>query len=81
MAVFRKSSAPHFLVGRDRVGKLRLAQLVPLGKLTCALENDPGGIETNRWVRALPLRSRRAQWSSLFAQREIPLEKRVEFQA
>jgi hypothetical protein len=25
---------------------------VPLGKLTCALENDPGGIETNRWVRA-----------------------------
>jgi hypothetical protein len=52
LAVFRKSSAPHFMVGRDRAGKVRLAQLVPLGKLACALENDPGGIETNRWIRA-----------------------------
>lgn len=160
MSVFRKSSAPHFMVGRDRVGKVRLAQLVPLGKLACALENDPGGIETNRWVRAqvelvgyskqtpwkpdpkvadalgalmrtllevcqIPLSRpfgdatpsgtwatesnshRRSgvfgskpgwyghidlpenchwdpgalQWSSLFARREVPLEKRVEFQA
>ena len=52
MSVFRKHFAPHFLVGRDRLGKTRIAQLVPLGKLACALENDPGGTETNRWLRA-----------------------------
>jgi hypothetical protein len=52
MAVFRAHFAPHFLVGRDRLGRIRVAQLVPLGMLACALENRPGGGETNRWVRA-----------------------------
>jgi hypothetical protein len=52
MGVFRRHFAPHFLVGRDRLGRARIAQLVPLGMLACALENDSGGVETNRWSRA-----------------------------
>ena len=43
MSVFRVHYAPHFLVGAGRI-----AQLVPLGKMAAALENDPGGVETNR---------------------------------
>ena len=43
MSVFKQHYAPHFLVGPGRV-----AQLVPLGKMATALENPPGGYETNR---------------------------------
>lgn len=46
MSVFRKHFAPHFLVGAGRI-----AQLVPLGKMAAALENDPGGVETNSLAR------------------------------
>lgn len=46
MSVFRQHYAPHFLVGPHRI-----AQLVPLGDMAAALENPPGGVETNAWAR------------------------------
>jgi len=47
MSVFQRHFAPHFaLDGR------RIIQMVPLGMMACALENRPGGVETNRIVRA-----------------------------
>jgi hypothetical protein len=46
MSVFRNHYAPHFLVGTRRI-----AQLVPLGDIAAALENPPGGVETNTWAR------------------------------
>lgn len=48
MSVFRQHYAPHFLVGKDRAGNVRIAQLVPLGYMAAALENDAGGVDTNR---------------------------------
>jgi len=47
LSVFQQHFAPHFaLDGR------RIVQMVPLGMIACALENRPGGVETNRVVRA-----------------------------
>ena len=73
LAVFRQHFAPTFPAGRDVSGQLRLLQHVPLGYIASALENDPGGVETNRlfrvqievagfsklepWVPTWPLRS------------------------
>lgn len=51
LAVFRQHYAPHFTGGRDRRGTLRLYQHVPLGTMSAALVNAPGGVETNRDVR------------------------------
>ncbi len=48
MSVFRRHYAPHFLVGKDAHARVRIAQLIPLGYMAAALENDPGGVETNR---------------------------------
>jgi N-acetylmuramoyl-L-alanine amidase len=47
LSVFKQHYAPHFLVGAHKI-----AQLVPLGTMAAALENAPGGVETNRWARA-----------------------------
>lgn len=47
MSVFKRHYAPHFLVGKNRV-----AQLIPLGIMATALENDAGGDDTNRWAVA-----------------------------
>lgn len=47
MAVFKQHYAPHFLVGPRRI-----AQLVPLGKMSTALEHPGGYPETNRVCRA-----------------------------
>lgn len=52
LAVFRQHYAPHFTVGVDRKGRGRILQHVPLGEMAAALENHPGGVETNRVVRA-----------------------------
>src|SRR3954449_12656354 len=46
LSVFRQHYAPTFLCGSRRI-----AQLVPLGQMTGALENASGGVETNRWAR------------------------------
>ena len=47
MSVFRRHFAPHFtLDGQQTI------QLVPLGVIGAALENHPGGVETNLIVRA-----------------------------
>src|SRR5215212_10142507 len=47
MSVFRIHFAPTFTHDGER-----LIQLVPLGMMAAALENRPGGVETNRIVRA-----------------------------
>jgi hypothetical protein len=47
LAVFQHHFAPHFALDGQRI-----VQLVPLGMLACALENRPGGVETNSVVRA-----------------------------
>jgi len=47
LAVFRQHFAPHFTVGRDRNGRLRVLQHIPLGFMAAALKNLPGGVETN----------------------------------
>lgn len=49
---FRTHYAPHFLVGRDKAGKVRIIQFVSLGNWAAALENHSGGVETNRWAVA-----------------------------
>lgn len=46
LGVFKQHYSPTFLVGPSRI-----AQLVPLGYMTAALENAAGGVETNRWAR------------------------------
>lgn len=47
LSVFQQHFAPHFaLDGR------RIVQMIPLGMIGCALENRPGGVETNSIVRA-----------------------------
>jgi hypothetical protein len=47
LSVFQRHFAPHFaLDGR------RIVQMIPLGMIACALENRPGGVETNRITRA-----------------------------
>lgn len=51
LSVFRERYAPHFTVGVDAKLRPRIIQHVPLGKLAAALQNDPGGVETNREVR------------------------------
>ena len=48
--VFRQHYAPTFMVGRDRAGKVRILQFLPLGEMAAALENHYGGVETNREV-------------------------------
>jgi N-acetylmuramoyl-L-alanine amidase len=52
LAVFRQHFAPHFMVGRDARKAVRILQLVPLETMAAALENRPGGVETNRVCRA-----------------------------
>jgi hypothetical protein len=52
LSVFRRHYAPHFTVGRDRAGRVRIIQHVPLGEIAAALANRSGGVETNRWARA-----------------------------
>jgi hypothetical protein len=44
---FRTKYAPHFLIGRDKAGKVRIVQFVSLGNYASALENHSGGVETN----------------------------------
>ena len=46
LAVFRVHYAPHFTLDGER-----LIQLVPLGTMAAALENHPGGVETNSITR------------------------------
>lgn len=67
LRVFRRRNAPTFLVGRDRVGRVRIVQLVPLGEAAGSLVNLPGGVETNRWARAqieLVARSHASRWTA-----------------
>ena len=52
LSVFRQHYAPHFMVGRDRAGVVRIVQFCPLGEMAAALQNRAGGVETNRWARA-----------------------------
>lgn len=47
LSVFKQHYAPHFLVGPGRI-----AQLVPLGKMSTALEHPRGTQETNRIAKA-----------------------------
>ena len=49
---FESVDAPHFLVGADRKGKVRICQLVALGRTAGALEHRKGTVETNSWARA-----------------------------
>lgn len=44
---FKVKYAPHFLVGRDKTGKVRIVQFASLGNWASALENHAGGVETN----------------------------------
>lgn len=46
LGVFRRHYAPHFALEGNRV-----VQLVPLGTMAAALENRPGGVETNSITR------------------------------
>ncbi|HEY3181763.1 MAG TPA: hypothetical protein VGJ77_02920 [Gaiellaceae bacterium] len=67
LRVFRRHYAPNFLVGRDRLGRIRIVQLVPLGEAAATLRNFPGGVETNAWARAqieLVAHSHRYQWQA-----------------
>ena len=67
LRVFRRHYAPNFLVGRDRLGRVRIVQLVPLGQAATTLRNLEGGVETNRWARAqieLVARSHTYQWQA-----------------
>ncbi len=43
---FKTKFAPHFLVGKGRI-----IQFAPLGKMSHALEHNKGTVETNRWAR------------------------------
>ncbi|MGZ4333924.1 MAG: hypothetical protein ACXVRJ_06580 [Gaiellaceae bacterium] len=47
LAVFQQHFAPHFALDGQRI-----AQLIPLGMIACALENHVGGPETNHLARA-----------------------------
>lgn len=63
--VFLQHYAPHFQVGRDRKGRVRILQLVPLGTMAAALENHSGGVETNRECRVqieIADRSKHTPW-------------------
>lgn len=52
LSVFEsRLTTPTFMVGRDDGRKVRIAQLIPLGEMAAALENDRGGVETNRVCR------------------------------
>lgn len=43
---------PHFAPGPLHAGgRPKLTQWLPLGHYGTALQNDPGGLETNRWIR------------------------------
>lgn len=47
VSVFRsRLTAPQLLLERKRVG-----QCVPFGEMAATLQNDAGGVETNRWMR------------------------------
>lgn len=51
LAEFRHKFAPHFLLGRDS-GRTRILQLIPLGRVSGALEHPAGTPATNGVVRA-----------------------------
>jgi hypothetical protein len=53
LAAYRtKQCAPTFTLGHDAKQRVRILQHVPLGHAARALENHPGGVETNRVVIA-----------------------------
>lgn len=65
LGVFRNHYAPHFLVGRDKRGRVRVVQLVRLGRTAGALENKRGGVETNSVCRVqieIVGKSKREPW-------------------
>jgi hypothetical protein len=65
LRVFRRRYAPTFLVGRDRLGRVRIVQFLPLGEAAATMRNLPGGVETNGWARAqieVAARSHAYQW-------------------
>jgi hypothetical protein len=47
LSVFQQHFAPHFALDGHRI-----IQMIPLGMMGCACENRPGGVETNRLMRA-----------------------------
>lgn len=49
---FGSVDAPHFLVGKDAHGKVRICQFVALGRVAGALEHPQGTEPTNGWARA-----------------------------
>jgi len=51
LSKFRSQDAPNFLVGKDG-NRVRIIQLIALGRCAKALENPAGGVETNHWARA-----------------------------
>jgi len=62
---FKTKFAPHFLLGRDKAGKVRIVQFVSLGQYASALENHAGGVETNTIAVAqieLVAHSKTAPW-------------------
>lgn len=66
LSVFRKHWAPNFLVGRDAKGKVRILQFIPVGYMAAALENRPGGVDTNREAAVqveIAGYSKRTRWS------------------
>ena len=57
LSVFRYTTGtPTFMIGRDGstrsgvgyTGRLRIAQFMPIGEMALTLQNDSGGVETNR---------------------------------
>lgn len=51
LGVFKQHFAPNFMIGRNDSGKVTIAQMVPIGFMAAALNNEEGGKETNRWAR------------------------------
>jgi hypothetical protein len=50
LSEFRQKFAPTFMVGRDKTGRVRIAQLMPLGRMAGALKHV-GYPPTNGWAR------------------------------
>jgi hypothetical protein len=52
VSVYRsRLAAPHLQVMAMDGKKARIGQAVPFGEMAAAFQNDPGGVETNRWCR------------------------------
>lgn len=53
LGVFARTGTPTFMVGFDATaGRHRCGQMLPIGEMALTLQNDSGGVETNRWARA-----------------------------